>query len=63
MADDKSEIGADDRRTVAGDEGYELRYFAEKHGIMPEQARELIEKHGNNRVTLDREAEKLKGGG
>ena len=60
MADDKSKVGAGDRRTVAGDEGYEVQYFAEKHGITPDQARDLIEKHGNKRETLDREAEKLK---
>ena len=60
MADDKSKVGADDRRTVAGDDGYEVRYFAEKHGITPDQARDLINKHGNDRETLDREAEKLK---
>lgn len=62
MADDKSKTGADDRRRVARDEGYEVRYFAEKHGITPDQARALIDKHGNDRETLDREAERLKKG-
>lgn len=61
MADDKTNVGVSDRRTVAGDEGYEVQHFAERHGITPDQARELIDKHGNDRETLDREAEKLTG--
>ena len=61
MADDKSNVGEPDRGRVAGDEPYEVSYFAQKHGISAEQARELIERHGNDRDTLDREAGKLKG--
>ena len=61
MADDKSNVGAQDRARVAGDEDYEVRYFADKHGISMDQARELIGRIGNNREELDRAAEKLKG--
>jgi hypothetical protein len=46
---------------VSESEPYEVSYFAGKHGISAEQARELIDKHGNDLETLDREAEKLKG--
>ena len=60
MADDKSNVGEPDRSRVSGSEAYEVSYFAQKHGISAEQARELIERHGNDRETLDREAEKLK---
>jgi hypothetical protein len=60
MADDKSKVGAADRRTVAGDEPYEVEYFARKHGISAQQARTLIERHGNDRATLDTAAEQLK---
>ena len=60
MADDKSNVGEPDRSRVSGGEPYEVSYFAQKHGISTEQARELIEKHGNDRETLDREAQKLK---
>jgi hypothetical protein len=63
MADDKSNVGAVDRRTVAGDEAYEVQHFAARHGITSEQARDLIDKHGNDRATLDQAAEKLKPGG
>jgi hypothetical protein len=60
MADDKTKVGNQDRSRVAGGEGYEVEYFAQKHGITPGEARNLIRQHGNNRERLDREAEKLK---
>jgi hypothetical protein len=60
MADDKSKVGGQDRRTVAGDEPYEVEYFARKHGLSAQQARELIARVGNNRSELDAAAEHLK---
>jgi hypothetical protein len=60
MADDKSNVGGADRRTVAGDEPYEVEYFARKHGLSAQQARELINKHGNDRAALDAAAESMK---
>jgi hypothetical protein len=60
MADDKNNRGEPDRSRVSGSEDYEVSYFAQKHGISAEQARDLISKHGNDRETLDREAGKLK---
>jgi len=60
MADSKTKRGAADRRTVSASQGYELRYFAHKHGITADQARELIKKVGNNREKLNAAAEKLK---
>lgn len=59
MADDRTKTGAEDRRQVAGDEGYEVEYFAQKHGVSAGQARDLIDKHGNDRAALDAAAEKL----
>lgn len=59
MSDDKTKTGGTDRRQVAGDEGYEVEYFAQKHGITAVQARELIDRHGNDRAALDAAAEKL----
>jgi hypothetical protein len=61
MADDKNNVGEPDRSRVSGSEPYEVSYFAQKHALSTEQARELIDKHGNDRETLDREAEKMKG--
>jgi hypothetical protein len=60
MADDKKKRGAADRRTVSKEEGYEVSYFATKHGITRELARNLIDKIGNNRGELNKAAEKLR---
>ncbi len=60
MADDKSKRGASDRKKVSKSEEYELRYFANKHGITIDQTKALIDKHGNDRETLDKAAERLK---
>jgi hypothetical protein len=46
---------------VAGGQGYELGYFARKHGISRDQARELIKRIGNNREKLNAEAARLRG--
>jgi hypothetical protein len=56
MADDKSNTGAQDRARVAGDEDYEVRHLAEKHGISMRDARALIDAHGNNRDELEKAA-------
>lgn len=60
MADDKSNRGGQDRARVSGQEGYEVEYFAGKHGITPQQARDLIKEVGNDRKKLDAAAERLK---
>ncbi|HEY8609748.1 MAG TPA: DUF3606 domain-containing protein [Roseomonas sp.] len=60
MADDKSKVGGQDRSRVAGDERYEVEYFARRHGISKEQAQGLIDKHGNSREALDRAAKGMK---
>jgi hypothetical protein len=60
MPDNKKKRGGADRRQVAGGEGYEINYFATKHGITREQARKLIAKVGNNRDKLNAAAAKLK---
>lgn len=59
MPDNKNDRGAQDRARVAGGETYEVRYFADKHGITEEQAQELIDRHGNSRDVLDKAAERL----
>jgi hypothetical protein len=59
MADNKVNIGGADRRQVAGGEPYEVEYFASKHGISAQQARDLIKQHGNDRAALDAAAAKL----
>ena len=61
MADDKSNVGGQDRARVAGGEDYEVRHFAEANGISVEQAEQLISRHGNNREELERAAKQMKG--
>jgi hypothetical protein len=60
MADDKTKTGTADRSRVAGGEGYEVSYFARKHGTTTEQTRQLIARIGNDRAQLAAAAEKLK---
>jgi phage/plasmid primase-like uncharacterized protein len=61
MADDRSNRGGRDRNRVAGGQGYELGYFARKHGISREQAKSLIQRIGNDRAKLNAAAERMKG--
>ena len=59
MADDKSFIGGQDRARVAGGEEYEVQAFASRHGMTPDEVREMIRRIGNDRDALEREAAKL----
>lgn len=52
--------GSRDSGRVAGGQGYEVNYFARKHGISTHQARELIKMVGNNRAKLDEAVAKLR---
>jgi hypothetical protein len=61
MSDDKTKQGQQDRSRVAGDEPYEVAYFASEHGLSQEQARDLIARVGNDRASLDSAAEAMKG--
>ena len=61
MPDDKTKQGQQDRSRVAGGEPYEVAYFASKHGLTQEQARDLIARIGNDRAKLDAAAEAMKG--
>lgn len=60
MSDDTNNRGGQDRSRVSGDEEYEVRYFAEKHGISVDEAQRLIDQHGNSREKLDEAAQRLK---
>jgi hypothetical protein len=61
LADDKSKRGGADRRRIAGGQAYEFSYFARKHSITTEQARNIIERCGNDREKANGEAEKIGG--
>jgi hypothetical protein len=60
MADNKKARGKADRSKVSKSEGYEVAYFARKHGITAAQTRALIDKVGNDRAKLTKAAQKLK---
>ena len=49
-----------DRARVSGSQGYELRYFARKHGLSLDQAHGLVKQVGNVRTRLNEAADKLK---
>ncbi|RWN01042.1 MAG: DUF3606 domain-containing protein [Mesorhizobium sp.] len=59
MADDKSKRDFRDRNRVSANDDYEVGYFAKKVGLTPQQVRELIREHGNDRATLEREAKAI----
>ena len=59
MADDKTIVGARDRGRVPGSEEYEVRRFAERHGISTDEVRDLIARVGSSSCdALEREAGK-----
>jgi Protein of unknown function (DUF3606) len=60
MADDKTFVGGADRARVAGGEDYEVQAFAQRHGMTPQEVRDMIERIGNDRDALEREAVKLR---
>lgn len=53
MPDDKDNQGAQDRARVSADQPYEVSYFAQKHGISQDKARQIIEQHGPSREACD----------
>ena len=63
MADSKSNRDGRDRSRVAAGQGYEIGYFARKHGLSRDQARDLISRVGNDREKLNAAAEKLRSRG
>ncbi|MEZ5736151.1 MAG: DUF3606 domain-containing protein [Novosphingobium sp.] len=56
---DASRRKASDVRTYSG-QGYDVTYFARKHGISRQQARELFRKVGHDRDKLNEAAGRLK---
>jgi VIT1/CCC1 family predicted Fe2+/Mn2+ transporter len=63
MADDKSKRDNRDRSKVAGAEDYEVRHLAERTGISSTEARDLVDRFGNDRELLLHQAQRLKKSG
>jgi hypothetical protein len=59
MTDDKSKTDKRDRNRVASKQQYEAQFFAQEAGISLQQARDLIDRFGNDRDTLMREAGRM----
>lgn len=57
MPDDKNIQDGRDRSKVAAEQQYELAYFAKKHGLTANQAREILHASGPDRARADRMAE------
>ena len=55
MADDKTKTDARELSRVAGGQDYEVTHLAKYYDISIEQARNLVDKFGNNKQVLDRE--------
>lgn len=60
MTDNKSLIGEPERSGIAAGERHEVQHLAERFGISTDEVRDLIERFGNDRETLEREAAKLR---
>ena len=56
MTDDKTKRDFPDRARVSSSEDYEVQHFAKKAGLSPQQVKDLIAMHGNDRETLERAA-------
>ena len=60
MAEDKPTLEDRLRSRGAIDHDTEVRYLIERTGITAEEALDLVELHGNDRVKLLEEAQRLK---
>jgi hypothetical protein len=60
MTDDTTRHTSSERNRGVGDQGYELRYFARKHGLSTAQAMDLIRRIGNDRAKLNEAAVRLR---
>jgi hypothetical protein len=55
MADDKGLAGGPNRPRPAGSEDHEVSDFARRHGLTPDEVREMIARVGNARDALEQE--------
>lgn len=56
MSDNKQMQDGRDRAKVNAEEPYEVSYFAQKHGISAEKAREILASSGPSRKAADEAA-------
>lgn len=53
MSDDKSKTGGQDRQRISLSENYEVRDWAEKFGVTPEQLRAAVAAVGNQASAVE----------
>lgn len=58
MADDKTQTGGQDRQRINVNEEYELRDWAAKFGVTPEQLRQAVAEVGDRAADVE---QRLKG--
>lgn len=63
MTDQMIRQGRSEQDGSAAAPGYELRYFARKHGLTTAQAMDLIRRIGNDRAKLNEAAVRLRRAG
>jgi hypothetical protein len=54
MSDDKSKTGGQDRKRVNVDEAYELRDWAKKFGVSPEELKQAVARVGDRADEVER---------
>lgn len=54
MADDKTKAGGQDRQRINVNEDYELRGWAKKFNVTPEQLKEAVKSAGTNALDVER---------
>jgi hypothetical protein len=54
MADDKSNVGGQDRTRINMNQDYEVRDWSKKFGVTPEQLRAAVEAVGSNAQDVER---------
>ncbi|HZY68640.1 MAG TPA: DUF3606 domain-containing protein [Devosia sp.] len=58
--DNKDLLGGVDWARMAHEEDFEVKAFARRHGMTPAEVLEMLERIGNDRDALEREAAKLR---
>jgi Protein of unknown function (DUF3606) len=53
MSDDKSKIGGEDRQRISLSQDYEVRDWAEKFGVTPEQLKAAVAAVGNQASAVE----------
>lgn len=61
MPDDKTDPGAQDRARVGGGQDHEVQHFAERYGLTPDEAREIIREAGPSREKAEELAQRRVG--